>query len=31
MDGPTYGKRKDPYDVLLLRKDGSTTTYQSCP
>ncbi len=29
MDGPEYGARKDAYDVLLVRKDGSTTTYQS--
>ena len=29
MDGPAYGARKDPYDVLLVRKDGSTTSYQS--
>jgi hypothetical protein len=29
MDGPAYGVRKDPYDVLLVRKDGSTTSYQS--
>ena len=28
MDGPAYGQRKDPYDVLLIAKDGSTTTYQ---
>jgi hypothetical protein len=29
MDGPAYGARKDPYDVLLVRKDGSITSYQS--
>ena len=29
MDGPEYGARKDAYDVLLVRKDGSTTSYQS--
>jgi hypothetical protein len=29
MDGPEYGTRKDPYDVLLVRNDGSTTSYQS--
>ena len=29
MDGPEYGARKDPYDVLLVRKDGSTISYQS--
>ena len=28
MDGPAYGQRKDPYDVLLVAKDGSTTPYQ---
>lgn len=27
-DGPAYGMRKDPYDVLLVAKDGSATTYQ---
>ncbi len=29
MDGPEYGARKDAYDVLLVRRDGSTTVYQS--
>jgi hypothetical protein len=29
MDGPAYGKRKDPYDVLLVQADGSSTVYQS--
>lgn len=29
MDGPAYGARKDAYDVLLVRRDGSTTPYQS--
>jgi hypothetical protein len=29
MDGPEYGGRRDPYDVLLLRQDGSAATYQS--
>ena len=28
MDGPAYGQRKDPYDVLLVAKDGNTTNYQ---
>jgi len=28
MDGPAYKGRKDPYDVLLVRRDGSTTVYQ---
>ena len=31
MDGPEYGARKDAFDVLLVRKDGSTTSYQSYP
>ena len=29
MDGPEYGGRKDPYDVLLVAKDGSATVFQS--
>jgi len=29
MDGPDYGGRKTPYDVLLVLKDGSTRVYQS--
>ena len=29
MDTPAYRGRKDPYDVLLIRKDGSTTVYQA--
>jgi hypothetical protein len=29
MDGPEYGGRKDPYEVLLVAKDGSTSVYQS--
>lgn len=29
MDGAIYQGRKDPYDVLLIRKDGSTTVFQS--
>ena len=29
MDGPEYRGRKDPYDVLLVRKDGSATVFQS--
>lgn len=28
MDGAVYGDRKDPFDVLLLAKDGSTKVYQ---
>lgn len=31
MDGPEYGARKDAYDVLLVRKDGSTTAYHRYP
>lgn len=29
MDGPAYGGRKDPYAVLLVQRDGSTSTYQA--
>ena len=29
MDGPEYGGRRDPYDVLLVRRDGGTAVYQS--
>lgn len=29
MDGPAYGGRRDPYDVLLVAKDGSASVYQS--
>lgn len=28
MDLPAYGGRKMPYDVLLVRRDGSTSVYQ---
>jgi hypothetical protein len=28
MDGPEYGTRKDPYDVLLVRKDGTASVYR---
>jgi hypothetical protein len=28
MDGPEYSGRKDPYDVLLVAKDGTTTIFQ---
>ena len=31
MDGPEYGAHKDPYDVLLVSKDGRATSYQSYP
>lgn len=27
MDGPAYGGRRDPYEVLLVAKDGSTQVY----
>lgn len=29
MDGAAYNGRKDPYDVLLALKDGSSRVYQS--
>jgi hypothetical protein len=29
MDGPAYGGRKNPYDVLLVQADGGSTVYQS--
>ncbi len=29
MDGPEYGGRKDPYDVLLIAMDGSTRVFSS--
>lgn len=29
MDGPVYGERRDPYDVVLVLKDGSSRVYQS--
>jgi len=28
MDGPVYAGRRDPYDVLLLAKDGTSTVFQ---
>jgi hypothetical protein len=28
MDGPVYGNIRDPYDVLLIRRDGSALVYQ---
>lgn len=27
MDGPAYGGRRDPYEVLLVRRDGSTRVF----
>ena len=29
MDGPEYGGRKDPYDVVLVLPDGSSRVYQA--
>ena len=29
MDGPEYGGRRDPYDVLLVSRNGSSTVFQS--
>lgn len=29
MDGPKYGNRVDPYDVLLVLRDGSARVYQA--
>jgi hypothetical protein len=29
MDGPEYGGRKDPYDVLLVQRNGNASIYQS--
>jgi len=29
MDGSVYNGRKDPYDVLLVLKDGNSRVYQS--
>jgi hypothetical protein len=29
MDGPVYGGRKDPFQVLLLARNGSATVYQA--
>jgi len=31
MDGPEYKGRKDAYDVLLVQKDGSSTSFQHHP
>lgn len=28
MDGPAYGGRRDPYDVLLVTRNGSASVYQ---
>ena len=29
MDGPVYGGVRDPYDVLLVRRDGTAVVYES--
>jgi hypothetical protein len=29
MDGPVYGGRKDPYDVLLVQRNGTSSIYAS--
>ncbi len=29
MDGPKYGNRTDPYEVILVQRDGTATIYQS--
>ena len=29
MDGAVYGNRRDPYDVLLVARDGSTRVFSS--
>lgn len=29
MDGPEYGSHRDPYDVLLVQRDGSASVYRS--
>jgi hypothetical protein len=29
MDGPEYGDRRDPYDVLLITRDGGTRVFSS--
>ena len=29
MDGPVYGGRRDPYDVLLVLKNGSSRVFQA--
>ncbi|WP_353091302.1 DUF411 domain-containing protein [Methylibium sp.] len=31
MDGPEYGGRQDPYEVLLVQRDGRSTVYQAYP
>ena len=29
MDGSAYAGRRDPYDVLLVQRDGTSTVYQA--
>ncbi len=29
MDGPEYGGRQDPYDVLLVQRGGTSSVYQA--
>jgi hypothetical protein len=29
MDGPAYGGRRHPYQVLLIQKDGSAQVFNS--
>ncbi|ODV00132.1 MAG: metal-binding protein [Rubrivivax sp. SCN 70-15] len=29
MDGPVYGNRRDPYQVLLVQRDGATTVFSN--
>lgn len=29
MDGPVYGSRRDPYQVLLVQRDGATTVFSN--
>ena len=31
MDGAAYGGRRDPYQVLLVAKDGSTSVFSPYP
>lgn len=31
MDGAEYGERRDPYKVLLVRKDGSAQVFNTYP
>jgi hypothetical protein len=28
MDGPAYGNKRDPYDVLLITREGGAQVYQ---